>query len=615
MMTNKTVLVSMPWQALESPSLPLALLRSACRGDGQSIPLTYHGGIKWCEHLMAESGGEIGVREYTEIAENGLFDGIGDWIFTGVLHDDPNFGVREFTEYATGRNIDVPLVSTMRGYAQDFIKRVADEILALKPDIVGFTTTFMQNVPSLALARHLDAVDSSLLVVFGGGNCDGDMGVALHRNFEFVDIVLRGEGERSFPQLLRALNGNGALDAVPGLCWRSSNGIKVNSARAQPLPPNELPTPDFDDWFEVIESSPVAQYIEPQLVVETSRGCWWGEKHQCTFCGLNGSLMKFRSKTPDRALSEITELVSKYQVLDIITVDNIIDNSYFNTVLPLISELGWDLRIHYEVKSNLTSEQIARCKSAGIAHVQPGIESLVSPVLKIMDKGVSAIRNVRTLRDCESASLTVSWNWLYGFPGERLADYLPVVKQLPALRHLQPPTGAARILLERFSPYFENPALGFIERAPAYQYRYLYNLPPEAVFDMVYLFDTLSLGLSEDEVVSLRKSIHEWIDAYRESALETFNDNGDIIIIDRRVGWPATEHRITERVFIEAYHELENGRSVNALLRILRDRHKLSGGMLRDWLGRLAEHGLIFQEGEHYLALATQRVPVKIATL
>lgn len=610
-MTVDVLLVSMPWQALESPSLPLGLLRAVCRKEGLAVPRAYHGGVKWCEHLMEVTGDEIGVAEYTDIAENGLFDGIGDWVFTGVLHDDPDFGVASFVQYAEGRQIDVPLVSRMRGHAAGFIEQTAEDILRLRPDVVGFTTTFMQNVPSLALARRLKAARPDLVVVFGGGNCDGDMGAALHRNFDYLDYVVRGEGEHVFPQLLRALDGDGDLAEIPGLCWRADGKRHVNTLMSRPVVPDELATPDFDDWFEIIDDSPVSAYIEPQLVVETSRGCWWGEKHHCTFCGLNGSLMKFRAKSPQRAISEITELVTRHKVLDIITVDNIIDNTYFNTVLPHVAELGWDLRIHYEVKSNLTAEQIARCKDAGIAHVQPGIESLVSPVLGLMDKGVSGTRNVRTLRDCESASLTVSWNWLYGFPGEQPTDYAPVVSQLSALRHLQPPGSAARILIERFSPYYENPALGFADRRPAYQYSYLYDLPDEAVHDMVYLFDAPDQGLAEQDVFDLRKAIQEWIEAYPASSLEASENEDGITITDRRVGWPPAEHHITDPVLVTAYHQLEHGRTIPALLRHL-DGQAITETRLRAWIGDLIEHGLLFVENNQHLALATRQVPVKL---
>jgi ribosomal peptide maturation radical SAM protein 1 len=602
-------LAALPWQSLESPSLPLGLLRSACADAGLGLPWTYHGALRWTEYLIAVTDDELGPADYTDIAENGMFHGLGDWVFTGVLHDDPDFGVSTLDDYAARRGIDTALATRMRGHAAEFVALAADEILAGEPDVVGFTTTFMQNVPSLAVAARIKRLAPDVVTVFGGGNCDGPMGAALHRNYPFVDFVVRGEGEVAFPALLKALGGDGSFTDVPGLCWRVDGVQHTNDIQPHPLPPGRIPVPDFDDWFAHVESSPVRGYLEPKLVVETARGCWWGQAHQCTFCGLNGSLMEFRSKSPDTVIAELRHLVTRHQVLDVIAVDNIIDNTYFRTVLPKIAELDWDLRVHYEVKSNLKPAEIDALRRAGVAHVQPGIESLVSPVLTMMDKGVSGLRNVRTLRDCESAALTVSWNWLYGFPEETPADYADVLAQIPALSHLQPPSAAGRILLERFSPYFENGALGFPERSTAELYRHVYRLAEQDMADMVYLFRTEPRGLTEAQAEPLHAAIGGWHERYTESYLQRIDVDSAIVIQDRRANWPHEDIVIEDPDLVAAYVELEYGRSLPAVVDRLRS---ADPDRLRDWVSWLRERGLVFIEQGSILALATTAAPVKV---
>ncbi|WBB80752.1 RiPP maturation radical SAM C-methyltransferase [Micromonospora sp. WMMD882] len=609
-------LVAMPWQSLESPSLPLGLLRAAVTRAGLPTPRTYHANLRWAEFLLARTDEELGPREYTKVAEEGLFDGLGDWVFTGVLHADAEFAVDTLRDYARERDLDLTAVRRMRGHAADFVELVVDEVLATGPEVVGFSTTFMQNVPSLAVARRIRERAPDVRIVFGGGNCDGPMGAALHRNYPWVDLVVRGEGEVAFPALLAALATGGspeALRAVPGLCWRDADGTLRQNPQPAPLPMTKVPTPDFDDWFARMEVSPVHPHVEPKLVLETARGCWWGEKHHCTFCGLNGTLMAFRAKDPDTVLTELGELTGRHRVLDVIVVDNIIDNGFFATVLPRIAELEWDLRLHYEVKSNLKPQEIAAFRAARVNHVQPGIESLVSPVLKIMDKGVAGARNVRTLRDCESAGLTVTWNWLYGFPGERLADYLPVLRQIPALMHLQPPSGTSRILLERFSPYFENPALGFPRRRTAQSYRHVYDLAEEELHDMVYLFDSPPAGISEDEAQPLRDLLDAWADGYPDSSLVRVDEPDAIVVQDRRAGWAAVDHRLDDPLSRAVYQATEPGRSLPAVRRevaaagLTADETRLRG-VLDDLLTR----GLVFVENGQWLALATATVPIKV---
>ncbi|MGW7531793.1 RiPP maturation radical SAM C-methyltransferase [Amycolatopsis sp. NPDC054798] len=603
----------MPWQAIESPSLPIGLLRSACVSSGLERPHTYHGGLRWTEFLIEASAGEIGAAEYIEIAESGLFHGLGDWVFSGVLHGDSEFGFATLQDYAADRDLDISLAMRMRAHAEEFVALAASEILSSGCNVIGFSTTFMQNVASLAVAQQIKQRAHHVAIVFGGGNCDGSMGAALQRNYPFVDYVVRGEGEEAFPKLIRALDGDGSPTGIAGLCWWDGAVQRVNPTEPHPLPPGRIPEPDFDDWFDHIDGSVVRKYVEPKLVIETARGCWWGEAHQCTFCGLNGTLMEFRSKPADRVLDELTRLVARHQVLDVIAVDNIIDNSYFRTVLPKIAELGWDLRLHYEVKSNLKKEDIQALRAASVAHVQPGIESLISRILSIMDKGVSGIRNVRTLRDCESAQLTVSWNWLYGFPDETAGDYEEVLPQLPALSHLQPPVAASRILLERFSPYFENPALGFPDRTSAELYRHVYRLPEHDVFDMVYLFDTQGRGLTDAEAWPLQEQVNAWNELYPESTLRRIEVEDAIVLQDRRANWPQEDLVLGDPDLIAAYLELEKGRTPNAILRrLLASGRSLTPEKLHRFLSTLLERGLLFTEGGSYLAIATTAFPVKI---
>ncbi|HEY0636135.1 MAG TPA: RiPP maturation radical SAM C-methyltransferase [Pseudonocardiaceae bacterium] len=612
----RVLLTAMPWQGLDSPSLPLGLLRSACREAGRAVPVTYHGNLRWAEYLMAATGGDITPADYVHVAENGIFHGIGDWVFTGVLHEG-DFGEAQLAAYLDDFTVDHGRAMDMRPHAEAFVELATREILEHEPQLVGFSTTFMQNVPSLAVAARIKRYAPEVIVVFGGGNCDGPMGAALHRNYPFVDFVVRGEGEQVFPALLDALERGEEPSAVPGVCWRRADGECVaNPDHRPPLPPGRIPTPDYDDWFALIESSPVEAHVDPKLVLESARGCWWGEAHQCTFCGLNGSLIQFRSKAADRMLEELTTLVERHRTLDIIMVDNIIDNRYFVEVLPRVAELGWDLRMHYEVKSNLTPSQISALRRAGVAHVQPGIESLSSRVLKLMDKGVHAVHNVRTLRDCESAHLTCTWNFLYGFPGETGEDYLPVIGQLPALVHLQPPTDATPILLERFSPNFDKPELGFHRREPARIYQHVYDLPEAELRDLVYLFDADYAGVEHDVARALEAAVSEWKKRHHESTLvRVALDDGSLRIEDRRSGWPEREHVIDDPLLLAAYDELEYGRSPAAVCsRLAAAGIPLERAKLDDWLAELLAHGLVFTENGRYIAVATTGVPVRIAT-
>jgi len=578
---------------------------------GIDPPTGYHGGLRFAEFLLERSAGAITPPDYAAVAEGGFPHALGDWVFADALYGN-DFGAVAMRDYASRTNLSLRTASAIREYADEFVDLVVDELLSRELDLLGFSTTFMQNVPSLAVAKRIKQRSPETTVLFGGANCDGPMGIALHREFEFVDLVLRGESDETFPLLLRTLADGDDLAAVPSLCWRDGERRSLtNPSTARLVPPAKLIAPDFDDWFPAFESSTISEHVEPELVVESARGCWWGEHHHCTFCGLNGTSMTFRAKPAERFVAELSDLVARHAVLDVVVVDNILEPRYLRTALPDLAATGWDLRLHYEVKANLTSEQVEVLRSAGVCSVQPGIESLVDDVLARMDKGVRAVHNVRTMRDCESAGLTVEWNWLYGFPGERADDYATVLAQLPALVHLQPPISATRIELNRFSPYFDDPTLGFPVREPAPAYRAVYDIPPERLHDLVYLFATPSRGLRDEQVRPLADAVAAWIRDYRASSLIRAELDGVTVIRDRRVGWPAADYLLETDRERHAWRELEHGRTAAGLQRKLDEQGiDWPAASLTRWLDELRAHGLVFTEGGRWVALATAAAPV-----
>ncbi|MET8947133.1 RiPP maturation radical SAM C-methyltransferase [Streptomyces sp. NPDC004542] len=609
-------LVTMPWHPIDLPSLQLGLLHRLVRQARPRDEVTeFHGSLRWAEFLLERSGGRLRPGDYVEVGSDSIFHGLGDWVFSGVLYDDPDWGTARLRDYAAARGVFIDTALAMRPYAAEFVAGCATEVLAAEPDVVGFTTTFMQNVASLALARELKRRRPGLAVVFGGSNCDGPMGHALHRNHPFVDHVVRGEGEYAFPALLRHLDDGTRPVDVPGLCWWDGPASRANPEARRTVAPADIPSPDYDQWQAVMEASPVVEYVHPKLVVEGARGCWWGEKHHCTFCGLNGTSMAFRAKPGERLWQEIDRLVRRHRILDVVTVDNIIDMAYFRDFLPRVVDSGWDLRLHYEVKSNLTRDQLGLLGRSGTVHIQPGIESLGSRVLDLMDKGVTGARNVRTLRECENHSLTCSWNLLYGFPGERAEDYDPVIDQLPALVHLQPPSGAHRIQLERFSPHFTDPELGFGKRRPAAMYQHVYDLPEGELTDLVYLFDTEDAGIGGAVERRLKEAVAAWRAGHPHSRLEyeeSREEEGALLVHDRRHGRPHTTHRFTGWA-AAALRRLEDGRTEPALHRLLgRDGHEVPAGVLGDWLRRALAVGLVFRDGRTYVSLPTWDTPVRL---
>jgi radical SAM superfamily enzyme YgiQ (UPF0313 family) len=101
-----------------------------------------------------------------------------------------------------------------------------DDCLSAVPweqyNVIGFSSMGQQNVASLALAKHIKGAWPDKVIVFGGPNCQGEMGLELHRQFPFVDVVCRGEGDLLFPALVERLLAASSSAGV--LCTRTTMG-------------------------------------------------------------------------------------------------------------------------------------------------------------------------------------------------------------------------------------------------------------------------------------------------------------------------------------------------------------------------------------------------------
>ncbi len=611
----RVLLVNMPWSPIDLPSLALGILkRSVDERVTDARAEVLHANLEFTDWITQRT--EFTADDYEYYALSSYFMGCGDWVFSSALYDDPRWKEEEFTEVMSGRlrKSRMKMTQALHRQVPQFVEDVARRIAAYAPDVVGFTSTFQQNTAALAAAKHVKRLAPHIVTVMGGANCDAEQGAAVHRNFPFVDFVIRGEGETAFPQLVNALaEGQRDLSAVPGLCHRGADGASiVNAMATAPLPPAHILPPDYSGYFECLASSVARNWVEPKLVVEGARGCWWGEKHHCTFCGLNGSFMQFRSKSPEVFYDEIMELAERHRVLDMYVVDNILDMGYLNTVLPRIIDSGYDLRLHIEIKANMRRSQLRTLSEAGLIYVQPGIESLNNRVLDLMDKGVSGCQNVRMLRDGAETGLSVSWNYLHGFPGESTEDYAPVIEQIPALEHLDPPVDmSARIAIERFSPYFNRPELGFDGLRPEAHYRFTYDLPEEELYDLAYVFEAPARGIDESTVTALNDALAGWKKHHVDARLTHVDLGERIVLVSRRRAFSWRTMELTSPAEIVLFRLLDQPHAPAALTR--KAAARLSGEALDEdevqiVLDRWTALGLLFTDSGQYVHIAPAAV-------
>ena len=336
-------------------------------------------------------------------------------------------------------------------------------LAAIRPgnfDVVAFSLLFDgQKLPSICLATRLKQRDG-IAVLFGGSACDGGMGRALMERFAVIDAVVEGDAEDSIPMAVAALRGEASRELVPNAYWRSGDSIVATPRRDTRRHLDAVLRPDYDAYLRQKAASAYADK-ERILMFEASRGCWWGVKHHCTFCGLRSDGLAYRERDADLVLEEVRRLHELYAPSLIYATDGILGRNTLQHAMPAIAR--WrranrqPVSLFFEIKSSLKAEEAALLACAGVVEVQPGIESFSTEHLRLMRKGATALQQVECLKWLAAYGISVVYAIMVGVPGEQPDDYVAALSLMRRIHHLPPPVQVNFIVLDQFSPYSSNP--------------------------------------------------------------------------------------------------------------------------------------------------------------
>jgi ribosomal peptide maturation radical SAM protein 1 len=566
-----------PFAGIERASLGLHLLQACAREQGFEVLVLYTNLL-----FAREAGKDVYTRLGLATVE--LF---GEQIFARSAF--PELSSRpaqriyhdcNFNPHLGGIDELIEKVEPLQAIAAAWIDKVVQAILPFSFKVVGCSICYEQLTTSLALLNRLKQYKPETIAIIGGASCRIEAAEAMLSLSPSIDYVFAGESESSFTHFLNQVR-LGELPDHPVV-------------EGDPYPDLDLlPTPNFDEFYDQRQQFlPVSQdtHEELWLSYETSRGCWWGAKHQCKFCGEHE--VEVRKKSPGRVKEELSTLTKKYPSTMVLMADTILPHDYFKTLLPTLGESLGDANIYYQTKANLSFEQVVTLKKAGVNSIQAGIESLSTDLLKLMRKGVTSRQNIALLRFARSVTLQVSWAILYGFPGDCAEYYKSTLALIPLLHHLIPPVFFPMILM-RYSPFYEQLTSDSCScrSLPVYE-----KIFPEHIdHDKIAIYcegDFDTAVHSEPELINaLRSEVDRWHARWANAAQPPPNvsisseGNGSYLLLDTR-GLPATKE----------VQEITREQAAAAML---------GGSSLTDEIAWAIEHSLCVELDSRYVPLAT----------
>lgn len=604
---NKMALISTPWPFYNRPSIQLGALKGFVQNKVPGLKVD-------AIHLYLRVAEAIGYKLYQAISEKTW---VAESLYAALLFPERFERIRKFF-YQKGAGKPIikktdfdSLIAALHDISTTIIKNTDWGGYGL----AGFSICLCQLTSSLYFIRKIKEKFPEIPVVVGGSACAGELGRDLLRAFPAIDFVINGEGEHPLCDLICSLRDKTDIQdrPIPGI-------LSQNTMTAKPLPLyrdqlhslDELPAPDYDDYFALLKTFPSDKSFFPTLPVEISRGCWWNRKGGCAFCNLNLQWDGYRSKSGAKTVSEVDYLTSRHQTLSITFMDNLLPIKKSDNIFKGLKGLEKDLTLFGEIRASTPLSVLQAMRDAGMREVQIGIEALSSRLLNKMNKGTTAIENIEVMRHCEELGITNISNLILYFPG---SDEQDVNETLRALDFVLPfyPLKTSVFWLGFESPVWKSAheyGMSAVFNHPDYKILF----PPEIHKTTRFMVQGYRGKLREHKRLwkPVIKKVEEWRKAYDElrkgptcKPVLTYEDGKDFLIIrQRRHSAEHLTHRLTG-ISRKVYLLCRTRQSIPKL----RGRFpQLKEDRLHSFLAMMAEKRLMFEEKGEYLSLAVSAI-------
>jgi radical SAM superfamily enzyme YgiQ (UPF0313 family) len=298
---------------------------------------------------------------------------------------------------------------------RDFRQTVAREI----QDCLCFGVSLLTGpmiIDTVEASRMVRRLRPDLPIVFGGWHPTLLSSQTLRE--DYVDIVVRHQGEKTLVEILQRLEAGRTLDMVAG-CWFKRGGKIVMNPDRPAAPLASLPAPAYDMVdFDAYERAGGIR----KLPYATSTGC----PYACNYCtDMVFYNRRFNPYDTAHVVAEMVELVRKYRLAEVALLDSnfLVDVRRALAIAEGITAskvpFHWTFQASTDLLCRMSDDDVKVLARSGVSHIGFGVESGSSEVLRLMNKAHQHIPDMyEAARKCANAGIRLTYNLIFGFPGE-----------------------------------------------------------------------------------------------------------------------------------------------------------------------------------------------------
>lgn len=321
------------------------------------------------------------------------------------------------------KNYTAVNVEIIDAYAENLsLDALRNRIKDFKPDILGITACTANFKDAILVVQKVKEILPKCKIVIGGRHATFCPEEAL--KYDFIDIVVRGEGEYTFLEIVEGV----PIQSIKGISYRIDGGITHNLNRELVEDIDNIPIPAFEllpmkNYY--LAAGQVKEF--PAATLLGSRGC----PGRCVYCSSSVFENKVRYRSVKNIISEIEYLILHYKIKEIHLLDDAFTANkelvleFCNTIKQKNIKILWDC---FSRASHVDFKLLLLMKNSGCRQISFGIESGDREVLRSIKKGVTLEMMEQAISDAKRAGLEVKSSFMLGLPMDTVESMQKTIK-------------------------------------------------------------------------------------------------------------------------------------------------------------------------------------------